>query len=586
MLRRFITLLCFGFIAALQTANADEPLPPVAQWFPQDAILTLEISKTTDLLDLVLSPILIKAVTSTPAYQNAASQTGFKEFQGVIQYLETILGIDWKSAVQKLLGKGVTLAFLPDEAFLLAIDAEDEDLLKQLHDTLLGFAKDDAIKKGEPDKVESKEYQGVTGWTLDGKEAHVIIGNRLLYSNKSKVLKDVLDRRAGLINQNLTENQVYQSAKKTVNADAALSIFLRLDILNKLPQMQKALAQNMNPLLALLLAEIPEAIQKSNWLSLALDVSEETLSLNASMDGMLSDTAGPMTFARPDKSNNGAPPILTVPRQIAGISFYRDLYKFYAAKDDLFPERTSGLIFFENMMGIFFTGRDLTEEVWKETKPEIRIVAAKQEYDPSIGIPGTQFPAFAVIFKLHNPQKFGEVVEEAWQKAIGLINFTRGQQAQPGLLIDRPVYNDIKITSTYFSSVQEEKKTNLDTRYNFQPTLARIDDNLIFSSTDQLAKDLIDSLKKEKEQSVESLKNTHSVVELDAVQISSILKTNRETMVRQNMVEKGISREDAETEFDLLTYVINYLGHASLNVGTQKAHTNAKLEIKLNLPNQ
>ena len=33
----------------------------------------------------------------------------------------------------------------------------------------------------------------------------------------------------------------------------------------------------------------------------------------------------------------------------------------------LFPERTSGLIFFENMMGIFFTGRDLTSEVLAET---------------------------------------------------------------------------------------------------------------------------------------------------------------------------------------------------------------------------
>ena len=56
-------------------------------------------------------------------------------------------------------------------------------------------------------------------------------------------------------------------------------------------------------------------------------------------------------------------PHLDVPRQIAGASVYRDLHGFYAAKDDLFPERTSALIFFENMMGIFFSGKDLTEEV-------------------------------------------------------------------------------------------------------------------------------------------------------------------------------------------------------------------------------
>ena len=83
----------------------------------------------------------------------------------------------------------------------------------------------------------------------------------------------------------------------------------------------------------------------------------------------------------------GALPNLAVPRRIAGLSLYRDLHAFYAAKDKLFPERTSGLIFFENMMGIFFTGRDLTDEVLAETRPEIRIVVAAQKYDPAIGTP-------------------------------------------------------------------------------------------------------------------------------------------------------------------------------------------------------
>ena len=88
------------------------------------------------------------------------------------------------------------------------------------------------------------------------------------------------------------------------------------------------------------------------------------------------------------------PPLLRCPRKpatapgrtspcpggIAAVSLYRDLHGFYAAKDTLFPERTSGLIFFENMMGIFFTGRDLTDEVLAETEPEIRLVVAEPQY--------------------------------------------------------------------------------------------------------------------------------------------------------------------------------------------------------------
>jgi hypothetical protein len=101
---------------------------------------------------------------------------------------------------------------------------------------------------------------------------------------------------------------------------------------------------------------------------------------------------------------DGALPNLSVPRQIAGLSFYRNLHQFYAAKDDLFPQRTSGLIFFENMMGIFFTGRDLTEEVLAELTPEIRLVVAQQEYAPEVGTPDPQFPGFALIFGMKPPR--------------------------------------------------------------------------------------------------------------------------------------------------------------------------------------
>jgi len=103
-------------------------------------------------------------------------------------------------------------------------------------------------------------------------------------------------------------------------------------------------------------------------------------------------------------------------------SLYRDLHQFYAAKDDLFPDRTSGLIFFENMMGIFFSGRDLTNEVLAETKPEIRFVVAEQEYDPAMGTPQIKLPAFAAILRLRRPEQFNKVAEEAWQKAVPKVN--------------------------------------------------------------------------------------------------------------------------------------------------------------------
>jgi hypothetical protein len=259
------------------------------------------------------------------------------------------------------------------------------------------------------------------------------------------------------------------------------------------------------------------------------------------------------------------------------------LHEFYAAKDDLFPERTSGLIFFENMMGIFFSGRDLTNEVLAETEPEMRFVVAEQQYDPTIGTPAVKLPAFAMVLRLRDEEQFDEVAEEAWQKAIGLVNFTRGQQAMPGLIIDRPMHRDTKMTVSYFSTTGIEDKTTLDQRFNIRPTLAMPGNYLILSSTDGLARDLVDALGTEIEQKTKPLDQTHSLLEIEGVQLASILQANRDTLVRGDMVKKGSTQEESEAQTDLLITIAKLCEHLKLSIGMQEGTTEASLELKLNL---
>ena len=328
---------------------------------------------------------------------------------------------------------------------------------------------------------------------------------------------------------------------------------------------------------ALLFGGIQDALRGANWLAMGLRVEGTTLSLSAVTGGKAVDTSGLTGFTWPGP-NQGALPNLAVPGRIAAISLYRDLHGFYAAKDKLFPERTSGLIFFENMMGIFFSGRDLTEEVLGQLDPEVRLVVAEQQYDPAVGTPKLQIPAFAAVFRLKDPKKFAEVAEEAWQKALGLVNFTRGQKALPGLIIDRPSYGETRFSVAYFSAASEKDRKNLDMRFNFRPALAQWGDYLILSSTDGLAKDLIDALKKEKTESVKALAQTHSLVEIDVTQIASALAANRDAMVRQNMVEKGTSRQEAETKIDLLITVRQGRRTGDAGHGNPRRPTPSELE--------
>lgn len=585
MSRKLVLVLALALAAFVPLTSAmGQTLPPAIKWIPEDALIVVEVTRPKALLEAFCNDEATAAITALPLYKQQASKPQFQEFLNIVSFIETTLGTDWRTALEKLTGAGITLAVCPEDTVFLIIDAEDEQMLERFHEFFINVARSEAEKKGKYNIVKSKEYQGLTAWTFDGKEAHTIIGKRLIFANKAKRLKDIVQYRSQANKASVAANPEYQAAKRTVGTDAVAKVFVNLKPLMGIPQIAQIFSQqNENPLAALAFAGILEATRYSNWLSLGLHIEDNTLVFRASVDSKTIAPTSPAAFALPKKRGEGVFPNLSVPRRIAALSFYRDLHQFYSAKDELFPERTSGLIFFENMMGIFFSGRDLTNEVLAETKPEIRFVVAEQDYDSAIGTPQIKLPAFAIILRLQNPEQFNEVAEEAWQKALGLINFTRGQQAMQGLIIDRLVHGGTKFSMAYFSTSGLDEKNNLEQRFNIRPALAMPGEYLILSSTDDLARDLIDSLNQEIQLKVKPVSKIHSLVEIDTAQLTSILKANRDTMVRSDMVKKGSTQEEAEAGIDLLITLVKLVERAKLGIGTHKGLTKALLEIKLNL---
>jgi hypothetical protein len=578
------TLILMLIVLVLQSVSVGQTLPPAIRWIPQDAVISLELSKPKALLELLAGKKATAAITALPLYQAQVSKPQFQEFLNLVNFMETALDTDWRTGLAKLTGGGITFAVCPEETVLLIIDAEDENMLQRLHEMLISMARSEAEKQGQPGRVASTQYEDVTAWTFDGKEAHAIISKRFILANRPEGLKAVLELRSKAEGASLASKSGYQAAKRQAKPDAIATAFADLKLLMQIPDVAQLLSQaGENPLAALSFAGIVEAMRDSNWLALGLYIQDSTLVFRASVDGKTVAQTSPAAFALPKEPDEGVLPNLSVPRRIAALTLYRDLHQFYAAKDDLFPERTSGLIFFENMMGIFFSGRDLTNEVLAETRPEIRFVVAEQKYDPAIGTPITKLPAFAAILRLRHPEDFDEVVEEAWQKAIGLVNFTRGQQAMPGLIIDRPVHAQTKLTLAYFSTADIEDKTKLDQRFNIRPTLAMPGGYVIFSSTDGLARDLVDALNREMEPGGRPLARIHSLVEIEGSQLASIMEANRQVLVRGDMVKKGSTQEQAEAGIDMLIALARFVEHVELGIGMHESLTQASLEINLNL---
>jgi hypothetical protein len=567
----------------LQARGADAPLPPARTWVPKDAVLVVEVQRPQAVIDLLAGPKMTRLITTHPIYKQMAAGPRYQGMLQLVKYLEMQLGADWKSAASSLFQDGATMAMLPGGKVVLILDSGDATKLEKIHDVMVQITRGEAAKKGDADPVVSRSVQGVTTWTHGGKGAYALLGKRFVWGNTPEALETALVLRGHPDRPSLDTSATYKAARKAANPKAVATAYADVALLKTAPQFAELVKPADNPMTALLLAGLKESLQKSTWLGLGLRIDGESLALDAAMDGKTGGEGSKAAFMSPP-AGKGALPMFGVPRQIAGMSFYRDLFTFYAAKDQLFPERTSGLIFFENMMGIFFSGRDLNGEIFAETLPEIRFVIAAQKYDPAVGTPEVKLPAFAMVVPSKHPDEFARVAEEAWQKGVGLISVTRGQRAEPGLILDRITHNDIKFTVATNAAGKADDKAHLPSRFNFSASMARVGDSFILSSTQELTCDLIDALKKTPTVAVKPLAGTNTVVAADGTQLAAILADNRETMVERNMVEKGNTRAKAEGEIDLITAVIKLARRAELTAGVADGVTRLTLGLDLNLP--
>ncbi len=92
--------------------------------------------------------------------------------------------------------------------------------------------------------VHSDEYRGVTGWSLGKDQIHAVVGNRLIFTNKSKMLKRVIDLMQSSSGASLAALPAYQEARKAAGKKTVVA-FVNVGVLKEHPPFREALQQNM-----------------------------------------------------------------------------------------------------------------------------------------------------------------------------------------------------------------------------------------------------------------------------------------------------------------------------------------------------
>jgi hypothetical protein len=107
------------------------------------------------------------------------------------------------------------------------------------------------------------------------------------------------------------------------------------------------------------------------------------------------------------------------------------------------------------------------------------------------------------------------------------------------------------------------------------------DDYMVLGSNEGLTRDLIDSLKQPSGATTGKLDMAHTLLEVRGTEIASFLHSIREQMVRDNMVDKGNTQEQAELEIDTLLEIVRHLSELQLEIGTHEGRPQASLRLTL-----
>ncbi len=547
----FLTFFLFLFAAFAQT------VPPAIESLPPGATMVVEIEQ----------PVVIYGVINDFKIPESP------EIRGLINGLGGGESADRTAFIRKIAGAGIVYAAYPGDATLIVADGDDAAAAGQLRQIMQAITRAKSAEKG----VFYKEFPGGASWSLDGKQFWASAGNRLVLASRVDLLRAAFAPKPG---GGVSASAGYREARTTLGSGTAATFYVDMELLNKSPAVQKSLRGDGSALDIVLNAALKQSLLESKWAAMNMRVQGRNLLFRAAADGKVLDKAA--AFSVPRGPDQGPLPNLTVPNQIAAVSMWRDLGKFYADKDTLFPEKSSSGILFENFMEIFFSGRDLNAEVFSRFQPEIRLVAARQEWDPKIGVPHEQYPAAALIFRVNQAEDFGELVEEAWQKAIGITNFTRGQQALPGLIISRESHGGTTFTYSYFASRGEKDRANLPVRFNVRPSLARVGPYLILSSTDALTKDVIDAVNREDGRLPAVRSKEHTVIELTSgADVAKLLTLNSAELTKQSVVGKGKTVAQAKAESEFNEALLRHIDSARLSLTATGKGSEASLEIRL-----
>lgn len=555
-------LVCLPFVlpAPAQAETPPDPLrlvPPQAQFF-------VRIDQPRKLLDAVLGLEPVREVQQLEGIRELLDSTNARRFFQFLTYYERELGADRRELLDRLAGGGIVLAgqYGNKTPVVLILQGRNESYLHKFLQLARTVIESELTLQESKERLEQGSYEGVATWRI-GKDVHAaVLGSALVVGfNTDKGLRAVIDlHRAG--GKGLLEVAGVAEARKLLPADPLAWAWFSLEPAHKSSNAAETFKLPRNETLTtILLGGQLDVAGRAPYLCAGVyrepDGFRATVRMPRGRDGLPAALATHV----PPAGQPGSRPLLEPQGVLYSSSYYLALGQFWEQRAGLFNEKQVKIFEEANQKTAPFLAGSRMSDLFQQTAPYHRLVAANQEKLGYKTVPAARVPAFALVVELREPEKFSRAMEGVL-RSIGLLVTT-----QVRLKLTEEKHGDCKIVGYRFDEETPLRGDTSNVRFNFSPCFVTVGNQFVASSTLELARELIDLLRKEAPTREARSSPAAAQTQVYAAGGAAFLATVEDQIFAQIFLDSAFAPDVARRQVEALLGILRRLGVLRFETG-------------------
>ncbi|WP_146516215.1 hypothetical protein [Rubripirellula amarantea] len=552
----FLVTCCIG--SQLRDAIAEDPGCAdckAAEMLPESVVAYANVPDFGAFVQTVMNHPLRSRIESLSAYDAIVKSGQMGQLDMAIDAFESSMKLPWQEAVSKLTDRGVTLVLdSSDGGAAILVHSSDPEALERFRTFLI------VIRDLQGAVGKQGEYRGFVADSIGDKVKMVRLNDWFVLTNSSELGKSIVDQYLDQADANLANDDWFQEAQSDLaNTDRpprVASAIVDVETLRAKGVAREVFNEKVDNFFGeLVLGGVLANVRHAAYATAAISMTDDGLGFELATPHQR-DWEAPREYYFGEHSRGAAPPLLDVDQRLFALSTYRDLSQMWLRSGDLLSDRANDkLAVADTTLTTFFSGRDFGEDILGSFSSEVQIVGAVQDFTDVLPQPAIKLPAFAIQFRMKNPEETQPELRRVFQSFIGFLNVTGAQNGQPQLDLGMETLGAAQlVTATYVPDRDKRESLDEKIQFNFSPTVAFDGERMIVSSSTALARELVAT---EESELTKVRTQSNTFAEVDAESSALLLKANRKTLVANNMLEKGHPKEAAEAEIDLLTDLVS-----------------------------